>query len=223
MMRMSNQKSTAIADLRQDYRNGTLEIADVAADPIVQFQAWFQAAQASKVLEPNAMTLATVSQNRPSARIVLLKGVDERGFSFFTNYNSRKGKEMAETPFASLTFWWGELERQIRIEGKVEKLPEAESDAYFQSRPRGSRLGAWASPQSEPISNREVLAGNVEALMQQYGEDESVPVPRPGHWGGYLVKPVYIEFWQGRSSRLHDRVAYSLEAEGKWKISRLAP
>jgi len=222
-MSMSNPKSTSVSDLRQDYRNGTLEIQDVSSDPIVQFKTWFEAAANSEVLEPNAMTLATVLDGRPSARIVLLKGIDERGFSFYTNYDSRKGTEMAAVPQVALTFWWGELERQIRIEGSVEKLPEAESDAYFQSRPRGSRLGAWASPQSKIIQSRTILSDKAEALHAQYGEDESVPVPRPPHWGGYLVRPDYIEFWQGRSSRLHDRVAYTRDDKGGWVINRLAP
>ncbi len=209
-----------IAALRKDYRLQTLNEEDVAANAIEQFSRWWNEAVKSDIDEVNAMTLATVDEDEmPSARIVLLKGFDERGFVFFTNYNSAKGKAIAHNPKAALVFFWKELERQIRIQGDVEKVSDAESDEYFNSRPVGSRIGAWASPQSEVISNRHVLEDNVAKLTTEMKEG----VPRPYYWGGYRIKPASIEFWQGRSNRLHDRIKYSLEGDGSWKRVRLAP
>lgn len=215
---MSNDRS--VADLRQEYRSGALDLHDLAADPVEQFQRWFNEAVEAEVLEPNAMTLATASaEGTPSARMVLLKEVDARGFTFFTNTLSRKGSELEENPRAALVFWWGVIERQVRIEGKVERVSNSEADLYFASRPRGSRLGAWASPQSEPVASRAALDQALEEITNLYPDDN---VPRPPHWGGYRVVPVAIEFWQGRSSRLHDRFRYTHEEES-WKIERLGP
>ena len=214
-----------LADLRQDYSLQSLEKTDVTLDPIEQFKRWFEEAIKSELLEPNAMTLATATtEGKPSARIVLLKGINNQGFVFFTNYESRKGVEMAANPHAALCFCWLELQRQIRIEGTIEKIAEADSDAYFQSRPVGSRIGAWASPQSQVIDSRAVIEENENVYKKQFltegGAD--VEIPRPAHWGGYVLKPTMIEFWQGRSSRLHDRICYIFENNG-WKIERLAP
>lgn len=212
---------SSIADIRKDYKLKSLSENDVAADPIEQFGRWWNEAVQSELEEVNAMTLATTTANgRPAARIVLLKDYNEEGFVFFTNYDSHKGEEMKDNPHAALVFFWAALERQVRIEGTVEKVPAEESDAYFVSRPRGSRIGAWASPQSKVISNREVVEKNVTAMEQQFGEGD---IPRPQHWGGYRVKPLLIEFWQGRPSRLHDRILYTADEAGKWKIERLAP
>jgi pyridoxamine 5'-phosphate oxidase len=212
---------TSLADLRKNYSLGSLDAADVDPDPIRQFQTWFAQALDAKLPEPNAMTVATVdAQGRPAARILLIKGVDERGFVFFTNYESRKGRELGANPHAALLFHWVELERQVRIEGTVEKTSEAESEAYFQSRPLGSRIGAWASAQSAVIENREQLEAREREISAQYGDHP----PRPPHWGGYRVVPTAIEFWQGRPSRLHDRIRYVREhAADAWRIERLAP
>lgn len=211
----------SIADIRKDYKLKSLSENDVAADPIEQFGRWWNEAVQSELEEVNAMTLATATANgRPAARIVLLKDYNEEGFVFFTNYESHKGEEMKDNPHAALVFFWAALERQVRIEGTVEKVPAEESDAYFVSRPRGSRIGAWASPQSKVISGREVVEEKVTAMEQQFGEGD---IPRPQHWGGYRVKPLLIEFWQGRPSRLHDRILYTADEAGKWKIERLAP
>lgn len=210
-----------IADLRRSYTLQSLEESDVSVNPYQQFEKWFKEAMEGAVLEPNAMTLATVANGRPAARIVLLKGFDERGFIFFTNYNSRKGAEMAENPAAALLFCWLELERQVRIEGTISKIPAEESLAYFISRPKGSQIGAWASPQSTRIPSREVLENNIAALSTQYAYSESLPLPP--HWGGYVLKPDYFEFWQGRESRLHDRIEYRAGAGDAWEIGRLAP
>jgi len=210
--------ATDPAALRTEYRQATLDVRDVDPDPLVQFAAWFDQAVSARLPEPNAMTLATALNGAPDARIVLLKGFDASGFVFYTHYTSRKGRELAANPRAALLFHWVELERQVRIEGEVDKVSAAESDTYFASRPLASRHGAWASPQSEAIADRSVLEARFEEAQARYGE----AVPRPPDWGGYRVAPVQIEFWQGRASRLHDRVLYVREA-GRWTRRRLAP
>ncbi|MEO1414284.1 MAG: pyridoxamine 5'-phosphate oxidase [Bacteroidota bacterium] len=209
-----------VADIRVDYLQGSLEETEVAQHPIKQFEAWFEAAVNRQVNEPNAMSLATVHQGRPSVRIVLLKGFNDAGFVFYTNYESKKAQEMAQNDQVALTFFWPELERQIRIEGKVAKVSEAESDAYYQSRGRGSRISAWASPQSQVIEDRSILEARVEEFISKFEGQETFP--KPEYWGGYRVEPDYIEFWQGRKSRLHDRITYTL-SEGEWTIQRIAP
>lgn len=210
----------SISDLRKDYRQQSLSETEVDPNPLQQFQTWFKQAIEAEILEPNAMTLATLSrEGKPAARIVLLKEVDDRGFTFFTNYKSRKGEELAHSPWAALVFWWAELERQVRIEGSVSQVSAADSDRYFSSRPWGSRLGAWASEQSKVIAGREVLEQNLRALEQEYRDQE---VPRPPHWGGYRLSPTLIEFWQGRPNRLHDRLCYRLQSD-QWKLERLSP
>ena len=211
----------SIASLRRDYALRGLQEADAAADPIEQFRAWFSTALTSQLPEPNAMTLATATRDgTPSARMVLLKGFDQNGFVFYTNYESRKGRELEGNPRAALVFYWPELERQIRIEGRVEKLSPDESDAYFASRPLGSRLGAWASHQSEVIPGRQVLESRLQELEAEYKDRD---IPRPPHWGGYRVRPEAIEFWQGRPSRLHDRLRYRKLEDGAWVMERLSP
>ncbi|MBW4593895.1 MAG: pyridoxamine 5'-phosphate oxidase [Brasilonema angustatum HA4187-MV1] len=210
-----------IADLRKDYTLQSLSEKDVNSNPFIQFRQWFDQALAAQLPEPNAMTVATATLNgMPSARIVLLKGFDQRGFIFYTNYNSHKGQELAENPQASLVFWWAELERQVRISGSVEKVSENESDEYFYSRPLNSRLGAWASEQSQVIKSRELLEQRMQELQIQYQKQD---VKRPPHWGGLRVIPTEIEFWQGRSNRLHDRLFYTRVDDGSWKIQRLSP
>jgi pyridoxamine 5'-phosphate oxidase len=213
--------SNNIADIRKEYKLQTLAEHDVLKDPIGQFDKWWQEAVRADIDEVNAMTLATASADgMPDARIVLLKGFDTKGFSFFTNYNSSKGHQLLENPRATLVFFWKELERQVRISGLVSLVSEKISEEYFNSRPEGSRLGAWASPQSEVIESREWLEDNEKKLREEWNGNS---VKRPPHWGGYLVKPVRMEFWQGRPSRLHDRILFSLQGNGQWKIQRLAP
>jgi len=213
--------STNIADIRQDYILAALDEQAAGDDPIAFFHKWFAEAEAARITEINAMTLATTDgRGFPHARIVLLKGLDSSGFVFFTNYDSNKGKELAAAPRAALVFFWKELERQVRVEGVIEKVTAEESDAYFSSRPVASRLGAWASPQSKIIHDRSTLEEHYAWYEKEYaGKD----VPRPPYWGGYRVVPDYIEFWQGRASRMHDRVVFSYAGEGKWGKSRLAP
>jgi pyridoxamine 5'-phosphate oxidase len=210
----------SIADLRKDYSRASLSENDVAADPVVQFSTWFDEALKAELPEPNAMSIATVgADGRPSSRIVLLKQVDADGFTWFTNYHSRKGRDIEEHPYVALLFHWVELERQVRIEGRIEQVASAESDAYFFSRPLRSQLGAIASQQSAPVDKRETLEKQFAAVEQEYGTH---PV-RPAHWGGYRVIPEKMEFWQGRPSRLHDRVVYTRDADGTWSRQRLQP
>jgi len=210
----------SIADIRKEYMRESLTEGDVELDPFLQFARWWKEAVGSDINEVNAMTLATSNREGiPSARTVLLKDYDREGFVFFSNYESRKAKDIDENPHATLLFFWKELERQVRIEGRIEKVDSSESDQYFYSRPEGSRIGAWASPQSIIISSRDVIEENARLYKEKF---EAGSIPRPPHWGGYRVKPVHIEFWQGRPSRLHDRILYSFEA-GRWTINRLAP
>jgi pyridoxamine 5'-phosphate oxidase len=212
--------SLSIADLRHNYSLQQLNEADVDPSPFRQFQFWFDQALSAQVPEPNAMTLATVTgDGKPSARIVLLKGLDDRGFVFYTNYESRKGQELAQNAQAVLVFWWAQLERQVRIEGSVEKVTPEEADEYFQIRPRASQLGAWASHQSQVIPSRTVLEQRFQELEAKY---QDATIPRPSHWGGYRVILQQIEFWQGRPNRLHDRLRYRLN-QNQWIIERLSP
>ncbi|MBK8752202.1 MAG: pyridoxamine 5'-phosphate oxidase [Candidatus Competibacteraceae bacterium] len=213
--------SNAIADLRQEYAMGALNEAEVHPDPLQQFQRWFGEAIAAQLPEPNAMTLATADRTgRPYARVVLLKECDADGFIFFTNYRSDKGRQLAENPHAALVFLWLELQRQIRIEGTVSPIASAESEAYFRSRPRESRLGALASRQSQIVANRQILDQRFQQLEAQYPDDN---IPMPHHWGGYRVQPEMLEFWQGRHGRMHDRLRYRRLAEGHWLLERLEP
>ncbi|HZE85530.1 MAG TPA: pyridoxamine 5'-phosphate oxidase [Puia sp.] len=210
-----------IADLRKEYKLQSLSEKDVLPDPFAQFGKWWDEGLKADIGEINAMTLATASADgMPDARIVLLKGFDERGFTFFTNYQSSKGQQLLENPRACLVFFWKELERQIRISGLSVGVSDKENDEYFNSRPEGSRLGAWASPQSEVIGSREWLEQNEKELMEQFRGKE---IGRPPYWGGFRIKPTHIEFWQGRPNRLHDRIRYDLEKNGSWKMKRLAP
>lgn len=204
-----------------DYMLAALDEAHAGDNPLVFFTQWFKEAEAAQITEINAMTLATAdAAGRPHARIVLLKGLDERGFVFFTNYDSAKGSDIAANPQVSLLFFWKELERQVRIEGVIEKVPASDSDIYFQSRPAASRIGAWASPQSTQIPHRNILDLNYARYEQEFS---GIDIPRPPHWGGYIVIPQRIEFWQGRSCRMHDRLLFVLNGAGGWDRSRLAP
>jgi len=210
-----------LADLRIEYAKKELNVNQVKADPIEQFEIWFEEAIAAEVPDTNAMTLSTVSADGfPNARMVLLKGIENANFIFFTNYNSRKGKDLEANPYAALTFYWPQLERQININGKVTKLSTSESDAYYHSRPRKSQVGAWASEQSQPINSRQVIISRFAKFALKYLGRQ---VERPPHWGGFELSPTRIEFWQGRPSRLHDRIQYLREVTGAWKKERLAP
>lgn len=210
---------TSIADLRSEYKKASLDESDCAATPLDQFDKWFKEALGAQLPEPNAMTLATCdTEARPSARVVLIKGYDERGFVFFTNYDSHKAHDLTANNRAALLFFWAELERQIRVQGRVEKISAADSEQYFRSRPLASRISAWASPQSQVVPSRTALEARVAAFEAEYGDNP----PRPPHWGGYRVVPQVMEFWQGRRDRLHDRIQYRLN-NGSWKVERLAP
>lgn len=212
--------TVSLADLRRNYSRGTLDVSDVAADPLTQFRRWFDEAVAAQLPEPNAMTLATVAADgRPQARVMLLKACDDAGFTFFTNYGSHKAAALAAQPFAALCFWWIELERQVRVEGRIEPLPRADSAAYFAVRPRDSQIGAWASRQSQPVGDRATLEAQfAEQAARWNGRD----VELPPHWGGYRLHPERVEFWQGRPGRMHDRIVYALSA-GTWQTGRLQP
>lgn len=211
----------SLSDLRKEYSRETLEVSSVGKDPIHQFEKWFDEALRAEVLEPNAMTLSTVTESgRPSARVVLLKGIEQGKFLFFTNHQSRKGKELENNPACALTFFWPELERQIRIEGITHRVDAAYAEKYFQSRPRGSQIGAWASPQSTVISDRALIEDRVKEIEKKFKDQELIP--KPHQWGGYAVEPVEIEFWQGRPSRLHDRIVF-YKVDESWIIRRLAP
>lgn len=220
---MQEQDETAklLSLIRSDYSKHKLDESEVAANPIDQFMQWMKECIQSGQSEPNAMTLSTVTaEGKPASRIVLLRGVEDGKFVFFTNYNSNKGKQLTENPNAALNFFWYQLERQVNIKGTVNKCNDEYCDAYFASRPRESQLGAWASPQGEEIENREVLIKNFELYAKKF---EGMDVPRPPHWGSYYLTPEKIEFWQGRTGRMHDRLVFNLQGNGLWKISRLAP
>lgn len=211
-----------IEDLRKSYHLGSLDIKDLTTEPLDMFRRWWHEAIEAEIDEANAMTLATVNhQGQPSARIVLLKGLHQEGFEFFTNYESQKARDMEVNGQVALLFFWKELERQVRIEGLVEKVTKERSEQYFQSRPRGSQIGAWSSPQTQVIPDRSVIENNLRATEEKYAEVD--PLPLPEHWGGYLVRPRQYEFWQGRPDRLHDRFRYTQQPGGLWAVDRLAP
>lgn len=219
-MSEDSRSKKSIAALRREYSQQALAESEVSGNPIDQFTEWFEQAFSADLLDVNAMTLSTATkQGRPSSRIVLLKGVDEAGFRFYTNYGSRKGMELNENPYAALCFYWAPLERQVRVEGEVEKLSRSTSGGYFEQRPRKSKLGAWASKQSSKVSSREELEKRFKEIEQKF-EDQEIPLP--DFWGGFLLRPQRIEFWQGRESRMHDRICYEKEGEA-WNIFRLAP
>lgn len=221
MWKLFKSSGTAVADLRRDYQLSGLEEKDLATDPLAQFERWFQDARTAGLLEPNAMTLATAgADGAPTARTVLLKGYDARGFVFYTNYESRKGRELTENPHASLLFAWLPLERQVEIRGVVERTSREETETYFYSRPIDSQLGAWASHQSAPLTGRAELEARVQELMKKY-RGHTIPVPP--HWGGFRVVPDSVEFWQGRPSRLHDRLRFTRQPDDSWTITRLSP
>ena len=210
-----------VAHLRKEYTRAGLKESEADPNPIEQFRTWFDEVLTSNLHEPNAMVLATATlDGRPSARVVLLKGFDDRGFVFYTNYKGRKGEELEANPHCALLFYWGELERQVRVEGRARRVPDQESDAYFAGRPRGSQLGAWASEQSRPVGDRGALEHRLRELEAEY---EGREVPRPPFWGGYRVEPETIEFWQGRENRLHDRLVYLRSEDGGWRRGRLQP
>jgi pyridoxamine 5'-phosphate oxidase len=218
---MDETPISELSGLRQEYDAHGLRRADLHSDPLEQFRAWFAAAIAADIRDVNAMSLATATpEGRPSVRIVLLKGLDEHGFSFFTNYGSEKGRVLDANPYAALVFYWVKLERQVRISGPVERTSREDSAAYFHSRPAGARLGAWVSRQSEVIDSRQILDARLEAMKERFEDGE---ISLPPHWGGYRLRPEQIEFWQGRPNRLHDRFRYSRQADGTWQIDRLAP
>lgn len=210
-----------LSELRTEYSKASLDVSTILTDPIEQFQKWFGEALDAKVMEPNAMNLSTINDsNRPSSRIVLLKGLEQQKFIFYTNFQSAKGRELSQNPACALTFFWPELERQVRIEGMSDRVDEARSEKYFQSRPRGSQIGAWTSPQSSIIDNRVILEERAAQIEKKF---EGMPLlPKPNQWGGFQVDPFIIEFWQGRPNRLHDRVRFS-KVDGSWKVYRLAP
>lgn len=211
----------SIADIRKDYTKATLDVSTVNPDPILQFEQWFLEAIKAEVIEPNAMNLSTVNEHgRPSSRVVLLKGIENRKLLFYSNYQSKKGRELEANSACALTFFWPDLERQVRIEGIAARVDQKKSEEYFQSRPRGSQIGAWASPQSSPIKNREILEERILQLEKKF-EGQQV-LPKPHQWGGYEVDPYLIEFWQGRASRLHDRIEF-VKIENTWQMNRLAP
>jgi pyridoxamine 5'-phosphate oxidase len=211
-----------LSHLREDYRLAVLDETHCAANPLRQFERWFEQAQNAGVKEPNAMTLATVGAGgQPSARVILLKGIEQDGFVFYTNYESRKGRELAANPLCALTFFWAELERQVRVEGVAQKVSKETSEAYFQGRPKGSRIGAVVSHQSAELPSRQPLEARLAELELAFANTDDVPMP--AYWGGYHVKPRSLEFWQGRTNRLHDRIAYRLNGDGTWRMGRLSP
>ena len=211
----------SLAELRKEYSKQGIDVSEMTTDPLDTFKVWFQEARNAKCVEPNAMCLSTCKNNTPTARYVLLKAFDERGFVWYTNYESRKGEDLAENPQAAITFWWGDLERSVRIEGRVEKVSAEESDEYFNQRPRGAQIGAWTSNQSRDIASRDALAKQEKDIIARFRDTQGEKVTRPPHWGGYRLIPTRIEFWKGRESRLHDRMVYEREKDtDKWTMPR---